>query len=74
MNCFKPGITFYGDPVMTIRDDDKNWIYAKAIRLRLNLTDQQIEQFCDRIEAAVQRDDEPRWVAREFEFKAITWE
>jgi hypothetical protein len=57
---------------MSIRDDDKKWLLDRAARIELTLTDDQVEQFCDRVEAAVQRDDEPRWVAREFEFKAIT--
>jgi hypothetical protein len=57
---------------MSIRDNDKTWIQAQAIRSGLELSDQQIEQFCDRVEAAVKRDDEPRWCARDFEFKAIT--
>jgi hypothetical protein len=57
---------------MSIRDDDKDWLRVHAIKSWTKITDQQIERFCDRVEAAVQRDDEPRWVAREFEFKAIT--
>jgi hypothetical protein len=57
---------------MSIRDDDKDWLYAKAFSLNMWPTAEQEEQFCDRVEAAVNRDDEPRWVAREFEFKAIT--
>jgi hypothetical protein len=56
---------------MSIRDDDRGWLYAHAARLMLEITDDEIEQFCDRVEAAVQRDDEPRWCAREFEFKAM---
>jgi hypothetical protein len=57
---------------MSIRNDDKRWLISEAAWAMLEITDQQIEQFCDRVEAAVKRDDEPRWVAREFEFKAIT--
>jgi hypothetical protein len=57
---------------MSIRNDDKRWLISEAARAMLEITDEQIEQFCDRVEAAVKRDDEPRWVAREFEFKAIT--
>jgi hypothetical protein len=57
---------------MSIRNDDKRWLISEAAWAMLEITDQQIEQFCDRVEAAVNRDDEPRWVAREFEFKAIT--
>jgi hypothetical protein len=57
---------------MSIRDDDRGWLYAHATRAMLEITNDEIEQFCDRVEAAVKRDDEPRWVAREFEFKAIT--
>lgn len=56
---------------MSIRDDDRQWLFAQATRAMLEITDEQVEQFCDRVEAAVQRDDEPRWVAREFEFKAM---
>jgi hypothetical protein len=56
---------------VSIRDDDRGWLYANSTRAMLNLTDDQVEQFCDRVEAAVKRDDEPRWVAREFEFKAM---
>jgi DNA polymerase III delta subunit len=57
---------------MSIRNDDKRWLISEAAWAMLEITDEQIEQFCDRVEAAVKRDDEPRWVAREFEFKAIT--
>jgi hypothetical protein len=57
---------------VSIRDDDKDWLHERACYERLKFTNDQIEQFCDRVEAAVNRDDEPRWVAREFEFKAIT--
>lgn len=56
---------------MSIRDDDRQWFFAQAIRSGIELTDEQVEQFCDRVEAAVNRDDEPRWVSREFEFKAM---
>jgi hypothetical protein len=56
---------------MSIRNDDKRWLISEAAWAMLEITDQQIEQFCDRVEAAVNRDDEPRWVAREFEFKAM---
>lgn len=57
---------------MTIRQEDKKWLFMHADEIGLELTLDQIKQFCDRVEAAVQRDDEPRWCAREFEFKAIT--
>lgn len=56
---------------MSIRDDDRQWLFAQATRAMLEITDEQVEQFCDRVEEAVQRDDEPRWVSREFEFKAM---
>jgi hypothetical protein len=56
---------------MSIRDDDRGWLHAHAGYEWLLFSDYQIEQFCDRVEAAVNRDDEPRWVAREFEFKAM---
>jgi hypothetical protein len=56
---------------MSIRDDDRGWLHAHAGYERLKFTNDEIEQFCDRVEAAVNRDDEPRWVAREFEFKAM---
>jgi hypothetical protein len=56
---------------MSIRNDDKRWLISEAAWAMLEITDEQIEQFCDRVEAAVRRDDEPRWLAREFEFKAI---
>jgi hypothetical protein len=56
---------------MSIRDVDKDWLHERACYARLLFTDEQIERFCDRVEAAVKRDDEPRWVAREFEFKAM---
>jgi hypothetical protein len=59
---------------MSIRDDDKRWLISEAAWAMLEITDEQIEQFCDRVEAAVQRDDEPRWCAREFEFKAMMGE
>jgi hypothetical protein len=56
---------------MSIRDDDKDWLHERAGYAWLLFNDQQIEQFCDRVEAAVKCDDEPRWCAREFEFKAM---
>jgi hypothetical protein len=56
---------------VSIRADDRQWLFAQAIRSGIELTNDEIEQFCDRVEAAVNRDDEPRWVAREFEFKAM---
>jgi hypothetical protein len=56
---------------MSIRDDDRQWLFAQAIRSGIELTNDEIEQFCDRVEAEVNRDDEPRWVAMEFEFKAL---
>jgi hypothetical protein len=56
---------------MSTRHDDKDWLRVHAIKSRTKITNEQIEQFCDRVEAAVNRDDEPRWVAREFEFKAM---
>jgi hypothetical protein len=56
---------------VSIRNDDRQWLFAQAIRSGIELTNDEIEQFCDRVEAAVNRDDEPRWVAREFEFKAM---
>jgi hypothetical protein len=57
---------------VSIRDDDKAWLRDAAFDEWLRFSDDEIEQFCDRVDAAVKRDDEPRWVAREFEFKAIT--
>jgi hypothetical protein len=57
---------------MSIRNDDKRWLISEAAWAMLEITDEQLERFCDRVEAAVKRDDEPRWLAREFEFKAIT--
>jgi hypothetical protein len=57
---------------MSIRDDDMQWLFAQAHEKWLTITNDEIEQFCDRVEAAVNRDDEPRWVSREFEFKAMT--
>jgi hypothetical protein len=62
---------------MSIRDDDRQWLFAQCHLFArsheewLKLSNEEIEQFCDRVEAAVNRDDEPRWVAREFEFKAM---
>jgi hypothetical protein len=56
---------------MSIRDDDKAWLSDAAFDELLWFSDDEIEQFCDRVDAAVKRDDEPRWVAREFEFKAM---